>query len=265
MRFIKYAAIGTLFVCGFSAYGDFHVIREITYTGEMVRPIPWWRESLEKEYKAEFPAVDAYNVRVASQDLKINFLRNDTVEVYSEYVLEVFDDEVAVDVQYFFSSVYYVTEGEKRLVQGIDDFDVELGGTPISREDILFLAVDPEEGGEAGKYTAIFSLVFDKAGKYAVKLSYSQEIPGGILGVKDAASEHGQTYGFVYDIGPLKYWAGDVGTIRVEVVIEGFDLIDFGFVAPPDFTTTDEGYRWEWHDVTDDTLSEGLKVELYVG
>lgn len=265
MRFIKYAVIGTLLMCAVGAYGDFHVIREITYTGEMVRPIPWWRESLEKEYKAKFPAVDAYNVRVASQDLKINFLRNDTVEVCSEYVLEVFEDEVAVDVQYFFSSVYFVTEGEKRFVQGVDDFEVELGGRSINQEDILFLAVDPEEGREAGEYTAIFPLIFNKAGKYDAKLSYYQEIPGGLSGVKDAAYEHGQTYGFVYDIGPLRYWAGDVSTIRVEVVIEGFDLIDFGFVSPPDFTSTDEGYRWEWHDVTDDTLSEGLKVELYVG
>jgi hypothetical protein len=246
------------------AFADFYPISCIGFSGGISPPIISWRESVEVKYKARFQAVNVDNVTVVSQDLKIIFRGPDKIEVSSDYVLDVREDNVTVDVQYFFASTYYFVDGEPRFIDGIDCLEVVLNGRHINPDEISYFAIDPEPG-IGGEYAAVFQFKFGRAGRHKVKLSYSQDVPGGFLAVKDAALKRGNLYGFSYDISPLQYWAGGVEDVRVELVVDGFNVTDFGVIFPSDFVFTPNGCKWEWRDLTDEVLSETDSMKLYFG
>lgn len=199
-----------------------------------------------------------------SQKLRITFQDNDTVNVESDYVFTVYDNDVIVEVQYIFGSSYYFLEGGPHYVNGIEDFAVALDGRAVGPDNISYYVIEPE-AGYPGDYTAVFPFDFGRAGEHRVKLSYSFDVPGGVAGIKNASIEQGHRYGFVYDIEPLQYWAGEVHGIRVDVVLENLSITDFELIWPSDFVFTSEGCRWEWRDLTDERLSEDGRIELFFG
>jgi hypothetical protein len=243
-----------MFIYAARAYADFYPVHPITYSGVIVAPRMGWQETIGQRDKPQFAPMHVENVGVASQYLRITFRDSDTVEVESDYILNVYENNVSVEVQYIFSSYDYFLEGETYYVRGIEGFAVELRGRAVDPDEISYYVIDPEPG-YPGYYTAVFPFNFSRAGDYKVKLSYSYKVPGGFTAVKDGAIERGSRYGFSYDISPLRYWAGGVDEVRVEVIIDGFNITDFGFIYPSDFVFTLKGCTWEWHDLTDNMLS----------
>lgn len=264
MRNINYIMLLVVLICAARAYGDFYPMACIAGSSGISPPIDSWRGAAEEKNATRFPAINVDNVSVVAQDLKIVFRAPDKIGVSSDYVLEVTEDNVTVDVQYIFGSMYYYVDGKPQFINGIGPLYVTLGRRRIYQDEISYFAADPEPGA-GGEYTTVFPFKFGTAGRYNVEISYTHDVPGGFLGVKDAAYSRGCSYGFSYDISPLRYWAGGIEDVSVELVVDGFDITDFGYIYPSAFEFTPEGCKWEWHDVTDEMLSGPFDVELYFG
>jgi hypothetical protein len=264
MRRINYRMLLVVLVYVARAYGDFYPIACIGGCGDLSPALIRGREAAEGKYATGYHAINVENVKVVSQDLKMVFRAPGKIEVTSEYVMDVSEDNVAFDVRYIFHTCEYFVEGSRLFIKAIDEFEVELDGRRIKPEKISYFGIDPEPG-KGGEYTAVFPLKFGRADRYKVKLSYSQEVPGGFLGVRDAGDRRGCSYGFSYDISPLRYWAGGIEDVGVELVVDGFNIADFGSIYPSAFEFTPEGCKWEWQGITDDMLSGPFDVKLYFG
>jgi hypothetical protein len=262
MRRINYIMLWSVLICVVGAYGDFYPMACIAGSSGISPLIDSWRGAAEERKATRFPAINVDNVGVVSQNLKIEFRAPDKIEVSSDYFLEVTEDNVIVDVRYIFHTCEYYVEGERLFIKAIDRFDIEINGRRIKPDKIWYFGIDPEPG-KGGEYAAVFPFEFGRAGRYKVKLSYSQEVPGGFLGVRDAGDRRGCSYGFSYDISPLRYWAGGVEDVSVELVVDGFYIKDFGSISPSDFVFTKSGCKWEWYDMTDEVLSDDYRISFY--
>ena len=160
----KYILSLAILICAVRAYGDFYPMAVIGGSSEISPPTTRWREAAEEKNATRFHAINVDNVSVVSQDLKVVFRAPGKIEVSSDYVLNVHENNVSVDVQYIFWSCEYFAEGERSFISGSNDLEVKLGGRRINPDKISYFGTDPEPG-IGGEYTAVFPFKFGRAGR----------------------------------------------------------------------------------------------------
>lgn len=260
---IKLILLLAVLGCAATAHGDFYPIQSIAQSSGISVARPGWEEHLGERGETRFEPLAIENVAVKSQDLRITFRSPDTIEVESDYVLTTYEKNVSVEVQYFYWTCDYHFDKGMHHLPRFEDFEVRLNGKIIDPDKLTYFLIDAEPGYPSD-YSVVFPLEFRNTGNYKITISYLQKVPDGFAAVRDAALKSGSRYGFSYDINPLQYWAGGVGEIRVVLILDGLDILDFGLIAPSDFVFTENGCKWEWHDLSDDMFNY-LKIDLYYG